>query len=42
MPALQGYLVVDLKGRKAGVILPLTRYRKLMEDLPDLTVVAEG
>ncbi|HSB04091.1 MAG TPA: type II toxin-antitoxin system Phd/YefM family antitoxin [Thermodesulfobacteriota bacterium] len=33
--------VVDPKGRKTGVILPLARYRRLMEDLHDLAVVAE-
>ena len=33
--------VVDAKGRKTGVIVPLRRYRKMMEDLHDLAVVAE-
>jgi PHD/YefM family antitoxin component YafN of YafNO toxin-antitoxin module len=33
--------VVDSKGRKTGVVLSLKRYRKLMEDLHDLAVVAE-
>ena len=41
MSALQERFVVDPKGRKTGVILPLARYRKLMEDLHDLAVVAE-
>jgi PHD/YefM family antitoxin component YafN of YafNO toxin-antitoxin module len=33
--------VVDENGRKTGVILPLRKYRRLMEDLHDLAVVAE-
>jgi PHD/YefM family antitoxin component YafN of YafNO toxin-antitoxin module len=33
--------VVDPKGKKAGVILPLREYQKLQEDLHDLAVVAE-
>ncbi len=41
MSTLQERFVIDLKGRKTGVILPLARYRKLMEDLHDLAVVAE-
>jgi len=41
MSILQEQFVVDPKGRKTSVILPLTRYRKLMEDLHDLAVVAE-
>jgi hypothetical protein len=32
---------VNPKGKKTGVILPLAHYRKLMEDLYDLAVVAE-
>jgi PHD/YefM family antitoxin component YafN of YafNO toxin-antitoxin module len=33
--------VVDAKGKKTAVILPLRRYQKLMEDLHDLGMVAE-
>jgi hypothetical protein len=33
--------VVDAKGKKTGVILPLREYQKLQEDLHDLAVVAE-
>ena len=33
--------LVDANGKKTGVFLPLGRYQKLMEDLHDLTVVAE-
>ena len=33
--------VVDSKGRKTGVVLSLKHYKKLLEDLHDLAVVAE-
>jgi len=33
--------VVDANGKKTGVILSLRRYRRLIEDLHDLAVVAE-
>jgi hypothetical protein len=33
--------VVDPKGRKTGVILPLPKYQKLQENLHDPAVVAE-
>ena len=39
--AVQEQFVVDAKGKKTGVILPLKRYRNLMEDLHDLAVLAE-
>lgn len=32
---------VDSKGRKTGVLLPIRKYRQMLEDLHDLTVVAE-
>jgi hypothetical protein len=38
---VQERFMVDTKGRKTGIILSLSRYQKLMEDLPDLAVVAE-
>ncbi len=41
MALSQEQFVVDAKGKKTGVILPLRRYQKLMEDLHDLAVVAE-
>ena len=41
MASLQEQFVIDAKGKKTGVILSLKRYRKLMEDLHDLAVVAE-
>ncbi len=40
MSAIEKF-VVDSKGRKTGVVLSLKRYRKLLEDLHDLAVVAE-
>lgn len=33
--------IVDESGRKTAVVLPLGSYRKLLEDLHDLAVVAE-
>ena len=33
--------VVDAKGSKRGVVLSIRRYKRLMEDLHDLAVVAE-
>jgi len=41
MAALEGQFVENAKGKKTGIILPLKRYQKLMEDLHDLEVVAE-
>ena len=33
--------VVDSKGRKTAVILPIDMFEELMEDVHDLTIVAE-
>ena len=41
MNMIQEQYVVDSKGKKKSVILPLKRYQQLMEDLHDLAVVAE-
>jgi hypothetical protein len=41
MAVSQPQFVIDRKGKKTGVILPLKRYHKLLEDLHDLAVVAE-
>ena len=38
---VQEQFVVDARGKKTGVILWLKQYKKLMEDLHDLAVVAE-
>jgi hypothetical protein len=37
----QQQYVVDAKGQKVAVLLSLRQYQKLMEDLPDLAIVAE-
>lgn len=37
----QAQYVIDQKGKKTGIILPLKQYEKLLEDLHDLAVVAE-
>jgi hypothetical protein len=41
MRAPKRQFLVDEGGRKTAVVLPVTRYRKLLEDLHDLAVVAE-
>jgi hypothetical protein len=33
--------IVDREGKKTGVILPVTRYEQLLEDLHDWAVMAE-
>jgi hypothetical protein len=33
--------IVDNKGNKTGVVISVRRYRKLLEDLHDLAIVAE-
>ena len=35
------HYIVNDKGKKTSVVLPLSRYRRLLEDLHDLAVVAE-
>ena len=39
--AVREQYVVNAQGKKTGVILSMRRYRKLMEDLHDLAVIAE-
>ena len=44
MQRLQGVkerYIVDASGRKQGVIISVARYRRLLEDLHDLAIVAE-
>ena len=41
MEKFQEQYVVDGKGRKTGVIVPIEEYEELLEDLHDLTVIAE-
>ena len=33
--------IVDKKGRKKGVLLSIDQYEQMLEDLHDLTVIAE-
>lgn len=37
----QEQYVVDPRGKKTAVVLPIKQYERLMEDLHDLAVVAE-
>ncbi len=39
--SVQEQFVIDSKGKKTGVIIPLKQYEKLLEDLHDLAVIAE-
>ncbi len=41
MAALREKFVVDKGGRKTGVVMSLRRYRRLIEDLHDLSAIAE-
>lgn len=41
MGAQREEYVVDSKGKRTAVILPVQKYKKLMEDLHDLAMVAE-
>ncbi len=41
MTKLRKQYVIDVKGRKVSVILPLEEYERLMEDLHDLAVLAK-
>ena len=41
MATTQEQFIVNAKGRKAGVLLSLKQYPRLMEDLHDLAIVAE-
>lgn len=41
MTAIRQKFVVDKKGRKTGVVIPLKRYRRLLEELHDLSAIAE-
>ena len=41
MAEVREHYIVNDKGKKTSVVLPLSRYRRLLEDLHDLAVVAE-
>ncbi len=41
MGKIRQQFIVDDKGKKTAVVMPLADYRRLLEDLHDLSVVAE-
>jgi PHD/YefM family antitoxin component YafN of YafNO toxin-antitoxin module len=41
MRKLQEQFVIDEKGEKTGVILPIEEYEELLENLHDLAIIAE-
>jgi hypothetical protein len=41
MDKLQEQYIVDEKGERTAVVLPIDQYEELLEDLHDLAVVAE-
>lgn len=41
MAKLHEQFIVDQNGKKTAVVIPLKDYKQLMEDLHDLSVVAE-
>jgi len=41
MKKFQGQYIVDEKGQKTAVVLPIEEYQELLEDLHDPAIVAE-
>jgi hypothetical protein len=41
MGALKQQFLADERGKKTAVVLPVAKYKKLLDDLHDLAVVAE-
>jgi len=41
MTKIRERFIVNENGKKTAVVMPLSDYRRLLEDLHDLTVVAE-
>jgi PHD/YefM family antitoxin component YafN of YafNO toxin-antitoxin module len=41
MAILHEKYIVDEKGKKSAVILPIEEYNELIEDIHDLTIIAE-
>ena len=41
MGKTRGQYIVDENGKKTAVVIPMEEYQRLLEDLHDLTVVAE-
>ncbi len=41
MKKLNEQYVIDNKGQKKAIILPINKYNELLEDIHDLTIIAE-
>lgn len=41
MELLHQHFIVDESGKKTAVVLPLEKYEELLEDIHDLSVIAE-
>jgi len=41
MKKIQEQYIVDEKGQKTAVVLPVEEYKELLEDLHDLAIIAE-
>jgi hypothetical protein len=41
MAAIRSRFIVDEKGKRVSVVLPVDKYEELLEDLHDLAIVAE-
>lgn len=41
MQSAQAQYITNITGKKKAVILPINEYQRLLEDLHDLTVIAE-
>ena len=38
---LKEQYIIDAEGKKTAIVLPIEQYKQLLEDLHDLTIVAE-
>ncbi|MBA7515539.1 hypothetical protein ES705_07581 [subsurface metagenome] len=41
MKKFKGNFIIDGKGNKTAVVLPVAEYEDLLEDIRDLTIIAE-
>jgi PHD/YefM family antitoxin component YafN of YafNO toxin-antitoxin module len=41
MGGIREQYIIDNKGKKTAIILPMKQYKQLLEDLHDLAVIAE-
>jgi hypothetical protein len=41
LKSIEKKYIVDDKGRKSAVIVPIEKYKELLEDIHDLAIVAE-